>query len=269
MKRMDPELTNKVVLVTGSSGGIGDELAREFARHGARVVAHFNQNSMRAKRLVSELGSSCLAIKANLSCEPEVDRLFSEVESKWGPVEILIANAGKWPSDPVPLHEMSLERWNNTLADNLTSVFLSLKGFLQGAKRNRLEDPSAVLIGSTAGIIGEANHADYAAAKSALILGLCKSVKNEMCHFAPRGRINVVCPGWTSTSTRPIISPSENLSRVLQTIPLRKIANPGDIATACVFLASTKLAGHITGEYLTIAGGMEGRMLYRTDETML
>jgi len=266
---MDPELANKVVLVTGASGGIGGELSREFWKHGARVVAHFNQNSDGAQKLASELGSSCLAIQANLSCEQEVDRLFSEVESKWGPVEILVANAGKWPSDPVPLHELSLERWNKTLGDNLTSVFLCLRGFLRGVRQHRLEAPSAVLIGSTAGIIGEANHGDYASAKAALIMGLCKSVKNEICHIAPHGRINVVCPGWTSTSTRPIHNPSENLTRVLQTIPLRKLANPGDVAKACVFLASSKLAGHITGEFLTVAGGMEGRMLYRAEETII
>jgi 3-oxoacyl-[acyl-carrier protein] reductase len=181
-------------------------------------------------------------------------------------VDVLVANAGHWPTEPLPLGQMTLERWNDTLAVNLTSVFLCMREFLRGIARHKLDDPAAVLVGSTAGLFGEAGHADYAAAKAGLVHGLAKSLKNEICQVAPRGRVNVVCPGWTATPMRPGMGDPEVARRILQTIPLRKIARAHDVAMACVYLASSHLSGHVTGQILTVSGGMEGRVLYRPDE---
>ena len=124
-----------------------------------------------------------------------------------------------------------------------------------------------MLIGSTAGIFGEAGHADYAAAKAGLIYGLARSLKNEICRLAPRGRVNVVCPGWmlTPLTQQQSLNP-EMLRRVSQTIPLRKIGRTHDVAMAVVYLASSHLAGHVSGQILTVSGGMEGRVLYRPEE---
>ena len=116
-----------------------------------------------------------------------VQRLFMGSEAAMGPVEILVANGGRWPSDDVPVSQMTLEQWNGTLASNLTFVFFCMREFLRGIVKHRLTDPSAVLIGSTAGIFGEAGHADYAASKAALTYGLARSLKNEMFRQAPRG----------------------------------------------------------------------------------
>lgn len=263
---MDAMLSNKVVLVTGSSGGIGGDLVRAFVREGARVVAHFSEHPRRAEQLAHELGASCVPFGADLTLEAEVERLFAEIEVGLGPVDVLVANAGYWPPESVPLHEMTLKRWNDTLAVNLTSVFLCLREFLRGVARTGLEDPAAVLVGSTAGLFGEAGHSDYAAAKAGLIHGLAKSMKNEICKVSRRGRVNVVCPGWTATSLRPGFGDAEVARRVLQTVPLRKIARPHDVAMACVYLASGHLSGHVSGQVLTVSGGMEGRVLYRPDE---
>src|SRR5262249_19718543 len=133
----------------------------------------------------------------------------------------------------------TLKRWNETLASNLTSVFLCLREFLRGVERHKLDDPAAVLVGSTAGLFGEAGHSDYATAKAGLVHGLAKSMKNEICKVAPRGRVNVVCPGWTATPLRPGFGDPEAMRQILQTIPLRKIARVHDIAMACVYLASS------------------------------
>jgi 3-oxoacyl-[acyl-carrier protein] reductase len=263
---MDAMLSNKVVLVTGSSGGIGGELVRAFVREGSRVVAHFSEHPERAGQLAHELGASCVPFGADLTLEAEAERLFAEIEAGLGPVDVLVANAGYWPSESVPLHQMTLKRWNDTLAVNLTSVFLCLREFLRGVARSKLADPAAVLVGSTAGLFGEAGHADYAAAKAGLIHGLAKSMKNEICKVSARGRVNVVCPGWTATSMRPGFGDPEVARRVLQTVPLRKIARPHDVAMACVYLASSHLSGHVSGQVLTVSGGMEGRVLYRPDE---
>src|SRR5437588_259352 len=161
---MDTGLTNRVVLVTGASGGIGGAVVRAFIEAGARVVAHFGEHANRARDLAKALGVACVPLGADLTLEAEVERLFAEVEIGLGPVEILVANAGHWPPDDLPLQNMTLKQWNGTLAANLTSVFLCMREFFRGIVKHGLSDPSAVLIGSTAALFGETGHADYAAA---------------------------------------------------------------------------------------------------------
>jgi 3-oxoacyl-[acyl-carrier protein] reductase len=264
---MDTGLAGRVALVTGASGGIGGEVARAFVAEGARVLAHFHRHRDRAAALAAELGERCLPLGADLTREAEVERLFEETETRLGPVEVLVANAGVWPPEHVPLEEMTVAQWETTLAANLTSVFLCLRAFCRGIKRHGLAEPAAVLVGSTAGIFGEAGHADYAAAKAGLTYGLTRTLKNEIARLAPRGRVNVVCPGWTVTPMAESFTANpERVRRVLQTIPLRKMARAHDVAAAILYLASARLAGHVSGQVLTVAGGMEGRLLYGPDE---
>ena len=121
---------------------------------------------------------------------------------------------------------------------------------------------SLVLVGSTAGLFGEAGHADYAAAKSAVVHGLLLSLKNEVVRIGSRARVNAVCPGWTeSPMTRESLTP-ETLERITRTMALRKVAQPEDVARQVVVLASDELSGHVTGQVVTIAGGMEGRVIH-------
>jgi 3-oxoacyl-[acyl-carrier protein] reductase len=264
---MDTGLTGRAVLVTGASGGIGGDVVRAFVQEGARVVAHYRRQRERVEALARELSAACVPLGADLTSETEVQRVFADAESRLGPVEVVVANAGVWPPDDVPLVDMTLGQWNGTLASDLTSVFLCLREFFRGVRKHRLTDPAAVLVGSTAGIFGEAGHADYAAAKAGLTYGLARSLKNEICRLAPRGRVNVVCPGWTVTPvTKPYLDDHPRVRRVLQTVPLRKIARAQDVAAAIVFLASSRLAGHVTGQIITVAGGMEGRVLYDPEE---
>jgi 3-oxoacyl-[acyl-carrier protein] reductase len=264
---VDTQLTNRVVLVTGASGGIGGEVARAFVREGARVVAHFSEHGDRAEQLAHELGSGCVPLGADLTLEADVERLFAEIEIGLGPVEILVANAGMWPPDDVPLADMSLKQWHATLDVNLTSVFLCVREFFRGIRRHGLSDPSAVLVGSTAAVFGEAGHADYAAAKAGLTYGLARTLKNEIVRLAPRGRVNVVCPGWTLTPmTQRFQADADKIQQVLQTIPLRKVGRTHDVAMAILYLASSHLAGHVSGQILTVSGGMEGRVLFTPNE---
>ena len=156
--------------------------------------------------------------------------------------------------------KLSLERWEATLRANLTATFLTAKHFLREVERTG--HGNLVLIGSTAGRFGEAGHADYAAAKSALQVGLLLSLKNEIVRVAPRGRVNAVAPGWTySPMTRGALDP-DVVDRVTRTMALRKVASADDIARAVVVLASDELSGHVSGELVTVAGGMEGRTLH-------
>ena len=264
---MDLAFQNKNVLVTGASGGIGQSIARTFSDEQANVIAHYHSNSQSANQLVSELKKPAWALPANLCDEAQVTNLFSQADAKAGPVHVLVANAGIWPPDHTPIQEMSVEQWQNTIDTNLKSVFLCCREFIRQVERHQISDPAIVMIGSTAGEFGEAGHADYAATKSAMIKGMTLSLKNEIVRVAARGRVNTVSPGWVMTPmAEKFASDPQAINWALSTIALRKVASPQDIANAVVFLSSSQVAGHITGQTITVSGGMEGRRLFREDE---
>jgi 3-oxoacyl-[acyl-carrier protein] reductase len=245
-------LRGKRVLVTGASGGIGSACVRAFADEGAQVVAHYNRGRDRAEAL-----GDVQLVQADLTREDEVERLFGEA----GTLDACAAVAGAWPSEDVPAWRLPLERWEQTLRQNLTATFLTARGFLRSLERTGRG--SLVLVGSTAGIFGEAGHADYAAAKSAIAHGLLLSLKNEVVRVAPSARVNCVCPGWTrSPMTRREVEDPELVERVTRTMALRKVATPEDVARQILVLTSDELSGHITGQVVVVAGGMEGRVLH-------
>jgi 3-oxoacyl-[acyl-carrier protein] reductase len=247
-------LAGKGVLVTGGAGGIGSACVRAFAAEDARVVVHYNTSRERAEELAAEVGGE--AIQADLTDETQVDELFAQS----GDVEVCAAVAGLWPREDEPVWQLPLERWEATLRTNLTATFLTARGFLRLVERSG--HGNLVLVGSTAGRFGEAGHADYAAAKAAIQGGLLLSLKNEIVRIAPRGRVNAVAPGWTySPMTRGELE-DEFVARLSRTMALRKVAVAEDVARAVVVLASDELSGHVTGELVTVAGGMEGRTLH-------
>ena len=256
---METGLAGKGVLVTGASGGIGAACARAFAAEGARVAVHYHRGDERAREVAASLGAAPV-LQADLTDEHEVDRLFAAARSALGRIDVCAAVAGVWPSQDVPVWELPLERWEHTLRQNLTTSFLTARGFLREVERNG--HGSLVLVGSTAGIVGEAGHADYAAAKSEVLGGLLLSLKNEIVRIAPRARVNAVAPGWTeSPMTRGHVDP-ESIRKVSRTMALRKVARPEDVARQVIVLASDELSGHVTGQVVTIAGGMEGRVIH-------
>jgi 3-oxoacyl-[acyl-carrier protein] reductase len=251
---METGLAGKRVLVTGASGGIGSACARAFAAEGAHVVLHFHRGKERAEQLAAELKGRAGVVGADLTREDEVERMFAAA----GSLDVCAAVAGVWPSEDLPLWELPLERWRATLDANLTATFLTARGFIR-----QLEgDGALILVGSTAGIVGEAGHADYAAAKSAILGGLLLSLKNEMVRKSPLARVNAVAPGWTeSPMTRGHVS-VDQIQRISRTMALRKVAQPEDVANQVVVLASPLLSGHVTGQVVTVAGGMEGRVIH-------
>jgi 3-oxoacyl-[acyl-carrier protein] reductase len=247
------------VLITGGSGGIGSACARALAAEGARLVVHYNRGEERARALSGELGGTRIA-RADLTDEAEVERLFDEVRATLGSIDVCVAVHGVWPREDVPVWELPLERWEETLRQNLTTTFLVARGFLREVERNG--HGSLVLVGSTAGIFGEAGHADYAAAKSAILGGVLLSLKNEIVRIAPLGRVNAVAPGWTeSPMTRGFVD-EDRVRTVTRTMALRKVAQPEDVAAQIVALASDEISGHVSGQVVVVAGGMEGRTVH-------
>ncbi len=247
------------MLVTGASGGIGSACARAFAAEGARVLVHFHRGEERARALAADLGGAPVA-QADLTDEAGVEQLFAEARDALGQVDVCAQVHGVWPREDVPVRDLPLERWEETLRANLTTTFLVARAFLREVERNG--HGSLVLVGSTAGVFGEAGHADYAAAKSAVLGGLLLSLKNEIVQSAPLGRVNAVAPGWTeSPMTRGLVDP-ERVRTVSRTMALRKVAQPDDIAAQVVVLASDTLSGHVSGQVVVVAGGMEGRTIH-------
>src|SRR6266542_2789503 len=236
-------LAGKRVLVTGGSGGIGSACAREFAAEGADVLVHYRTGRERADAVAAEVGGE--VVQADLTVEHEVHALFEQA----GPLDVCAAVAGAWPQDDVPVWELPLERWDATLRANLTATFLTARGFLRSVVDSG--HGAFVLVGSTAGIFGEAG-----------LAGLLLSLKNEIVRVAPLARVNAVFPGWTeSPMTRGLVD-QERVGQISRTMALRKVARPEDVARQVVILASDELSGHVTGQVITVAGGMEGRVVH-------
>jgi 3-oxoacyl-[acyl-carrier protein] reductase len=271
---MESGLAGKRVLITGASGGIGAATARAFAREGAHLILHYRTQLAAVRALRQEIdpqGERSWVMRADLTRESEVRRLWSAIDRRCGPVDTVVANAGSWETRDVPLHRMTLKQWRSTLDSVLTATFLTAREFLVRVERQRRGN--LVLVGSTAGVFGEAGHADYASAKAAMAYGLLRTLKNELPRIAPHtagycgGRVNCVCPGWTVVPRNAAkLQVAAVVRKVTATMSLPQIGRPEDMANAIVFLASDVLARHLTGQTLVVAGGMEGRWLWQPSE---
>ena len=255
---MDLGLAGTAALVTGGSGGIGSAVARLLADEGVRVGVHYHTNRAAAEALAEEIGG--VALQADLRDEAQADALVPSAVAALGRLDACVANAGVWPSEDVPVAEMPLERWRATLDGNLTATFLTARAYCRYVAATGAG--SLVLVASTAGVFGEAGHADYAAAKAAIAHGLALSLKNEIVRDAPLARVNVVAPGWTVSPMTAADLTEETVAEVTATMALRMVASTDDIARTIAFLCSPLASGHVSGQVVTVAGGMEGRLLH-------
>ncbi len=254
---METGLKDSVVLVTGGAGGIGEAICRAFASEGSDVVVHYHKSSNNADVIANEVGG--MSIQADLRDPEQAISLVNKIVQRYGRLDICIANAGYYPPEPLSLWDIDNDRWNQTISSNLGLAVNTARGFLREASKNGTG--SLVFVGSTAGIYGESGHSDYAAAKGAITSGLLMSLKNDVTKIG-NVRVNAVAPGWTLTPKKEEQGIDDNLiEKATATMSLKKLATPEDIANAVVLLSSDIISGHITGQVIEIAGGMEGRLI--------
>jgi 3-oxoacyl-[acyl-carrier protein] reductase len=248
-------LHGKVVLVTGGSRGIGAAAVRLFHQAGARVAFNYRSARAAAESLAKELGENCIAIEQELSSAEQGRALVAKTVAAFGRIDALVANHGVWPPEDASIASMSDSQWRSTLAINLDSVFVAQmqsQTLKQGRPGADAPAGHIVFVSSTAGQRGEANHADYAASKGAII-SLTKSLSSEL---APQGiLVNCVAPGWVATdmSAAALADPATS-NRIFSSIPLRRVARPIEIAGPILFLC-TPYAGFISGEIFNVNGG--------------
>ena len=257
---MDLNLRDRVAIVTGGSRGLGRAICLGLAAEGAKVAIQYYRDVARgidlqdeaadlAKVIRAAHGVEVLPVPGDVSKFDEVQQVFRRTEAALGEVDILVNNAGIWPTALVK--DMTEEEWNLTLAVNLTGPFFTcreaVRRWLAAGRKGAIVNitSQAAFHGATSG------HAHYAAAKAGLVtFGI--SLAREV---APHGiRINAVAPGMVSTEmAREALQ--KDLPRYLERIPLRRVADPAEVANVVVFLASDR-AGYMTGATVDVTGGM-------------
>jgi 3-oxoacyl-[acyl-carrier protein] reductase len=223
-----------------------------FVAAGAKVVFNYQRAADAANRLVAELGSdNCIAVQADLDSAASAQKLIQTAVNRFGRLDALVANHGIWPPSDIPIDTMPDEHWRRSLSINLDSVFGLVK-YAVAQMKTQGHGGNIVLISSTAGQRGEAFHADYAAAKGAII-SMVKGLSTEL---APDGiRVNCVAPGWVYTDmSAPALDDPTIGERVRRTIPIGRPGKTEEIA-ACILFLCTEHAGFITGEIMNVNGG--------------
>lgn len=243
-------LKGRRALVTGSSRGIGAEIARVFASEGAEVVVNYRSSSSEAMSVVEEIargGGRAIAVKADVSRPEDVSSLFREVESSLGGLDILVNNAGL--ADPriwnAELGELSLEMWQRVFAVDTFGTFLCS----QRAASIMKAGGSIINVSSTPAISGDREGLVYACSKGA-ILTMTRMLARIL---APSIRVNCMVLGSFETTWTDWLS-KEQLSYYLSGIPLRRFGKPRDAANLALFLASDE-SSFITGQGIVIDGG--------------
>ncbi|KAJ3530872.1 hypothetical protein NM208_g9128 [Fusarium decemcellulare] len=265
------------VFVTGASGGVGGAVAQEFLANGCKVTAFDRLPlDLTAWSISNEQRSRLHSVVGDLKDEQSLAQAFRAAADKFGPPQILVANAGITDeSSHPPIWEIDVTKWDAVNTVNVRGTFLTVKHFLLSVKHaqetlgRELGNVSIIVTGSETGVFGQEGHAEYASGKAGLQYGLVKTVKNEIVRLNSKARINAVAPGWINT---PMIGdrlddPKEKWAESEATVALRKIAEPSDVARCMAFLASHKTAGHITGQCVSVDGGQEGRLLWREEKS--
>lgn len=254
---MDMHLKDKVALVTGGSGGLGQAICLGLAAEGAKVAVNYLKDvekkidfSETAQQLVTEIedkfNTKAIAISADVSSPEQIEKMLSQVKKSLGSLDILVNNAGIFPKSLVK--DITVQQWVMTLDINLKGPFVLCRdvvnGWLNANRGGRIVNivSQAAFNGSTTG------HAHYAASKAGLI-AFTKSLARENAPYQIYA--NALAPGFINTG----LIPEESLQKSMSRIPLRRIAEPCEVADMVVFLASDRTS-YVTGATFDITGGL-------------
>jgi len=241
---------DRTAIVTGASRGVGRATALRLAEAGANVVVNYLKEKEKAEEVVKmckERGAKAISVQADTSVWEDAERIAETALGEFGRIDLLVINAGIWQG--APIEEMNEEVWDRVINTNLKSAWAVSKACVPAMKKQ--EKGAIVLVSSTAGQRGEANYSNYAASKGGQI-SFTKALATEL---APKIRVNCVAPGWIETAmVRPVFQDEEYKRKVIDSIPLKRVATTDDIALSICFLLSD-WARHITGEILNINGG--------------
>ena len=240
------ELSDKVALITGASGGIGMSIVKKMKQCGAKlIISGTRQNVL--NDLASELGNDVKTIITDLNNKDDVLNLAKEAEASFGHIDILINNAGI-TADNLFLR-MKDDEWDQVINVNLSAPMRLTRQVIKGMLKRRYG--RVIFISSVVGYSGNAGQSNYAASKSALV-GFTKSIALEV---ASRGiTCNLIAPGFISTPMTDKLT-DEQKKNIVENIPVNRLGKVDDISNGCVYLASDE-AGFITGTTLHINGGM-------------
>jgi 3-oxoacyl-[acyl-carrier protein] reductase len=247
------ELKDKVVLITGSSRGIGAAIARSFAARGARVAIHGRDESALAAvgSDIERAGGRAIRVLGDVTKLAEVDAMRREVEDHLGPIDILVANAGGLATPPpAAFEEMSEEDWRAAVDGNLTATFLTIKSVLPGMKQRRAG--TIITMSSSSGRrAGPRSPVAYASAKAGIEL----LTQNVALQAGPYNiRVNCIAPEIILTERNKQWIPEAQQAELAKWHPLRRLGTPEDVAKTALFLASDE-AAWMTGIIVDVAGG--------------
>lgn len=239
-------LKDKVAFITGSTRGIGLEIAKAFAKEGANIV--LNGRSAISDALIAEitdLGVKCIAVSGDISDFEQAGRMIKETEDQLGPVTILVNNAGI-TNDKLMLR-MKPEEFDQVLKINLTGTFNMTQQVLKKMLKQR--EGAIINLSSVSGLMGNVGQANYAASKAGVI-GFTKSVAREV---APRGiTCNAIAPGFIKTDMTDVLS-EKVVEEVMKNIPMQRFGEVSDVAQTAIFLAKST---YITGQVINVDGGL-------------
>ncbi len=245
-------LDGKIALITGSSRGIGAEIAKLFAREGAKVVIHGrDENALRkVEDEITGDGGSAIRVAAELTRFDEIEAMRRRIESEWGRVDVLVANAGGGTTPPAPFEQIPEDGWRATIEGNLTATFLTIKSFLPSMKEQGAGN--IITLSSTAGRRSIARAlAAYSAAKAGVQI-LTQQLAAEV--GSSGIRVNCVAPELILTERNTERIPRQQQQTLAGAHPLRRLGTPRDVAEAALFLASDA-SSWITGVILDVTGG--------------
>lgn len=243
-------LANKTALVTGASRGIGRATALELAKAGAKVAVNYAGNRAAAEEVVAMIeaaGGQAFMVQADVGDAAAVDAMVKAVVEKFGSIDILVNNAGITRDNLIM--RMKEEDWDAVIHTNLKGIFNCTKLVSKVMMKQRYG--RIVNMTSVVGVMGNAGQSNYAAAKAGVI-GFTKSMAKEL---ASRNiNVNAVAPGYIATDMTADL-PEQAKTDLQSQIPLQRLGNPADVASAVLFLVSPG-ADYITGQTLHVDGGM-------------